>query len=114
METAMKANPNETTVWTVYIDDNFHYMDESYRVLHSTHASLEEAIRTAMRLTAGSVSDCGPGKYRSFGEDPFIKPAPHPDTLAAVLGRHPEWPAEIFADGIFSAWSYAAYLARTH
>ena len=114
METAIKPNPNEPTVWTVCIDDNFHYMDESYRVVHSTHATFEEAVRTAISLTEDSVSHCGHGNYRTFGEDPFIKPAPDPDTLATVLGSHTEWPAEIFADGYFSAWSYATYLARTH
>ena len=56
METAMKPNPTEPTVWTVYIHDNFHYMDESCRVVHSTHEGYGAAVRTAMRLTEESVT----------------------------------------------------------
>ena len=103
--------PPEPLPWTVLVDDNFHYMDESHREVHSRHATLDEAIATAMGLTAASAGENGDG-YQSFGEDPFIKPAPDAEILAAVLARHPEWPAEAFADGYFSAWNYAAYLTR--
>lgn len=95
--------------WAVYVDDNFHYMDESERLLHGRFASLEEALTACMAITQSSVEEHGTG-YTNFGEDPWVMPRPAPDELATVLAAHPEWPAAPFAGGYFSAWTYAGLI----
>ncbi len=98
----------------MYVDDNAHYMDESYRTEYRRFARLEDAIAACMALTAGSVEDTTDASrvctYGLFGEDPWIYPHPDPEELAEVLTRHSEWPAEEFKNGIFSAWTYARIL----
>lgn len=80
--------------WTVFVDDNFHYMDEEERYKLGTYASYQDAL-AASRLCvdifletrdepdAASLFDA----YQSYGEDPFIM------GQACKLG--------------FSAWQYA-------
>ena len=81
----------------IFIDDNFHYMDESERFHHGTFDTLEEAVTEARRIVEKSVrSFFKPGmsfdalwmQYKAFGDDPF------------------------FTSGGFSAWSYAAEFAQ--
>jgi hypothetical protein len=82
----------------VYIDDNFHYMDESERVHRGSFETYEEALAAARRIVEESVRENWAAgrsgeeiyrRYQMFGDDPFIIP-----------GRG------------FSAWSYAREFAE--
>jgi|GEM_PF-2528318 len=84
----------------VCVDDNFHYMDESERTTHGTFATAEEAIEACKRivlesvrsnLKSGMTADELYGRYKSFGDDPFV--------VASAGG-----------DVKFSAWEYAKQL----
>jgi hypothetical protein len=97
--------------WAVYVDDNFHYMDESERVSRGRFATLEEAIAVCIAITRSSVQENGEG-YWNFGDDPWVMPRPEPDVLVAVLAAHPEWPRAAFANGYFSAKTYASLLVK--
>ena len=85
--------------YKVLIDDNFHFMDESERLLHGVFATADEAIAACRRI----VDEClkpmlQPGmtatalyeQYKGFGDDPFIVPVESTDAPVA-----------------FSAWAYA-------
>lgn len=83
--------------WTVYVDDNFHYMDEDERYCLGTFETLDAAVAACQKIVDEFLQD-NPAKtaddlydqYTSFGEDPWIKgPSPAPDTPP------------------FSAWDYA-------
>jgi hypothetical protein len=85
--------------YTVYVDDNFHYMDEDERYKLGDFASLDEAIAACKRVVdtfledETSVESPAAERYRqytSFGPDPFVKT----DDPTAVEQR-------------FSAWGYA-------
>ncbi len=91
----------------VFIDDNFHAMDESERVLHGEYDSYESAMSACkgivdeclgQNLKAGVTSDELYAWYTGMGDDPFIVPA---------RGSHN-----------FSAWDYAkdkcSELCRAH
>jgi hypothetical protein len=67
--------------YTVFIDDNYHYMDESERITHGEFETLEAANKACKKI----VNDClaysyTPGmtaeklyeSYTFFGEDPWI------------------------------------------
>lgn len=65
----------------LFIDDNFHYGDESERVASGEYATLAEAISKAVEIvddylqsayTPGMQSDDLMASYCMFGEDPFI------------------------------------------
>lgn len=78
--------------FTVLIDDNFHYMDESARYQLGVFDTLDDA-RDAARLVVdeylrsayepGMDSDTLFASYTAFGEDPFIVPTDQP--AAGVL-----------------------------
>jgi hypothetical protein len=91
------------------VDDNFHYMDEESRMARGRFSTLEEAIARCMEITRESVEECGTGFFE-FGEDPWVMPKPADAELKTVLASHPEWPAEAFSKGYFSAWDYARLL----
>jgi hypothetical protein len=114
MPSAPDSAPPAAALYTVFVDDNFHHMDEEERTTHCEGVTLEEAIAACMALTEGSVRDCaaddGSNTYSMFGEDPWISPRPDPAELEALLAKHPEWPAQAFERGFFSAWQYAALL----
>ncbi len=83
----------------VFVDDNFHYMDESERYALGEYATLEEAIEVCKKIVDEYLmSALKPGmtaqelnfSYTSFGEDPFI--IANPLAHSGVL---------------FSAWDYA-------
>lgn len=89
-------------IFQLFVDDNFHYMDESERHLVGHFYDYEAALERAKRIVNQSLSENHEegmsaeeleGRYRSFGEDPFIIPTPE--------GR----PS-------FSAWNYAKERAR--
>ncbi|PIR53501.1 hypothetical protein COU76_00800 [Candidatus Peregrinibacteria bacterium CG10_big_fil_rev_8_21_14_0_10_49_10] len=83
-EASVGVAPHLDTVnenFTVFIADNFHYMDDSPHIKHGTFATLEEAIEACEHITIWSVMDqyeegISPekltDKYRTFGSDPYI------------------------------------------
>ncbi len=84
--------------YTVLVDDNFHYMDESQRYTLGEYPSLAAAIQACQAIVDDFLlSALKPGmtagrlysQYTAFGEDPFIIPPP---------GEPPR---------PFSAWDYA-------
>ncbi len=83
--------------WTVYVDDNFHYMDEDERYCLGAFDSIDAAVAACRNIVDEFLKD-NPAKtadelydqYTSFGEDPWIK-GPFPASDAPS----------------FSAWSYA-------
>ena len=82
--------------YTLYVDDNYHYMDESERIKSGDFGSLSKAIAKAKRIVDGYLAEAHKvgmtaeklyDSYITFGEDPFI------------VGGPPE--------SDFSAWDYA-------
>jgi hypothetical protein len=83
--------------YEVYVDDNFHYMDESERYSAGLFDSWE-AAEAKCRLIVddflranykeGMLADQLLSQYRLYGEDPWIRPSGD--------------------DRTFSAWDYAA------
>lgn len=75
--------------YRVMVDDNFHYMDESYRECVGTFENYEDALELANKITLESVisNELSTAaetfqKYKDFGKDPFIRPfgdAPPPE-----------------------------------
>jgi len=67
--------------YTVFVDDNFHYMDEDERYTLGVFATPEEAIAACRSIVDGCIGS-EPGataetlfkNYAMFGEDPFIVP----------------------------------------
>lgn len=67
--------------YTVLVDDNFHYMDESERYKYGTYATLEEAVQVCQAIVDVCLQRAyEPGMsptvlyegYVAAGEDPFI------------------------------------------
>lgn len=67
---------------TVYVDDNFHYMDEDERYEHGTFETKEEALSACRRIVDGFLLNVfKPGmsaeelyeQYTGFGEDPWFR-----------------------------------------
>lgn len=82
--------------YAVFVDDNFHYKDETERFKAGEFATLDEAITCCREIVDGFLhstlqpdmsADALYAQYVSFGEDPFI--------------RGPE------ANVAFRAWDYA-------
>jgi hypothetical protein len=106
----------------LFVDDNYHYMDEESRYRVGSFASYGEALARAkaivdefleQHLLPGMTSKELYEGYVGFGEDPFIIPAGEPafsawdyartrclelcraeDAIVLVL-RYPEWPPEL-------------------
>jgi len=68
--------------YQVFVDDNFHFMDESERYLHGEFDTCEEAISACKKI----IDECLESSYQpemtadqlyesyaGFGDDPFIK-----------------------------------------
>jgi len=86
-----------TESWKVYVDDNFHYMDESERYKLGEFSSYAEAVLACKAIvdaclgnTNSKTADELYQSYVSFGDDPWVK-GPSPD----LDGQR------------FSAWEYA-------
>ena len=71
----------ESKKYSVYVDDNFHYMDESERYKLDTFETCEEAIAACKKIVDEFLEEgYKDGKsfrqlieeYLFFGEDPFI------------------------------------------
>jgi len=67
--------------YKVYVDDNYHYMDESERYSAGSYYSLEKAIEKCKKITIRSLEDLYEQKmsperlsaqWSMFGDDPFI------------------------------------------
>lgn len=78
--------------YTVYIDDNFHYMDESERCTVGTYHSLKKALAECEKIVIQSLKDlCEKGitpeklssQWSMFGEDPFIVGGDEPVPFSA-------------------------------
>jgi hypothetical protein len=89
---------NELGNYLVYVDDNFHYMDESYRYFAGAFGNFEEAVNFCKKILDdflikeyknGMSADELYNHYTDFGEDPFIR------------SNDPDF------TGRFSAWNYA-------
>ena len=106
----------------LFVDDNYHYMDEESRCKVGSFASYDEAVAKAKAIVDAFLEQSyQPGMtsvelyegYTGFGEDPFIVPAGEPffsawdyararctelccdeDAVASVL-KYPEWPPEL-------------------
>ncbi|PIR83679.1 hypothetical protein COU18_03305 [Candidatus Kaiserbacteria bacterium CG10_big_fil_rev_8_21_14_0_10_51_14] len=72
----------EKKKYTVMVDDNFHFTDESERYEAGSFDSAEEAINDCRRITEESVrglylKGITPAglrdRYITFGEDPFVR-----------------------------------------
>ena len=84
--------------YKIFVDDNFHYMDESERYEFGEYETLTAALQAAKGIVDACLTSAyKPGitaddlykGYISFGEDPFIIPTNHEETIT------------------FSAWDYA-------
>ena len=67
--------------YTVFVDDNFHYMDESYRYKLGIYSTWDEAVQAAKSLVdeflTGNKAKASSAEelfsaYCQYGEDPFI------------------------------------------
>ncbi len=73
-----QAKPEDDIPYMVYVDDNFHFTDESERDFHSEYSTFEEAVTACKKIVDDSLGQ-GAGaeeiydNYVSFGDDPFIK-----------------------------------------
>jgi hypothetical protein len=81
----------------MFVDDNFHYMDRSYRSGPVMFLRVDEALAAARQIVdrflaenhvPGMAADTLYGQYTMFVEDPFIVALDGPEVQ-------------------FSAWSYA-------
>ena len=91
-----------TEQYEVYVDDNFHYMDEDERFFLGAFDSHEKAVEACKgvveeslrgQYTPGMAADKLYFMYASFGDDPFIS------------GTKPEGES-------FSSRAYAAELSK--
>jgi hypothetical protein len=110
------------TEYKLFVDDNYHYMEEEERYCAGSFTSYDEALAKAKEIVdefleqgyePGMTSKELYGGYVGFGEDPFIIPPGDPpfsawnyarerckefcrdeDAIASVL-RYPDWPAEL-------------------
>ena len=71
--------------YTVYSDDNYHYMDASERLRHGEYKTYEAALKVAKKIVERSLQELRDSPdittakellrmYVMYGEDPFIVP----------------------------------------
>ena len=84
--------------YVVFVDDNYHYMDDDASYEHGTFASAAEAVEACKKivercLVEGYKPGITPSEllsyYRGFGDDPYIVTMDSAEKVA------------------FSAWTYA-------
>ena len=91
-------NENKAVEYVVWVDDNYHFMDEDERYCAGKFSTFEAALEKATSIVEESLKHCWEpgmttgeleGRYKMFGDDPWVMPIP---------------------EGIerFSAWGYAA------
>lgn len=92
----LKQNNKMANTYQVFVDDNFHHMDEEERYKHGDFQTFEEALTACRSIVdeylqsnykEGITADELYQNYTMFGEDPFI--------LGENIPFH------------FSAWDYA-------
>lgn len=78
--------------YQVFVDDNYHYMDEGERYKRGDFASFEEAVIACKAIVdeyllhvyqEGMTADELNASYTGFGEDPFIVGEPVPFRFSA-------------------------------
>ena len=82
----------ETPAFRVFVDDNYAFTDSSARRPAGTFATWEEAVAACRRIVDASLAELAEpdlsaaellGKYRMFGEDPFVVGEPVPEPFSA-------------------------------
>ena len=89
-----------TKLYTVFVDDNFHYMDESERYKLGEFTDCASAVAACKQMVDEFLISCGSNntdaelyhQYVTFGEDPWVS------------SGDPECK--------FSAWNYARERAK--
>ena len=83
---------NNKIRFEVFVDDNFHYQDESERYKQGEYDTYEEAVKSCKKIVDGELSHLSLNRlsatelyssYTSFGEDPFIRPTPEGERFSA-------------------------------
>ena len=66
--------------WTVYVDDNFHFMDETERYIEGNFSTYDAAVATCRNIidrfllsTEAATAEALYDLYKMFGEDPWIE-----------------------------------------
>lgn len=79
----VQRNSVSVMKFTVFVDDNFHYQDESERYKKGDYPTTEAAIAACKQIVDGYLNSAyreGMSaselyrSYTSFGEDPFVVP----------------------------------------
>lgn len=79
-------------MFEVHVADNFHYMDESEVYTHGSFSTWADAVMASQKIVdsflaqnvkAGMTADKLYRYYTSFGDDPFITPAPDGKSFSA-------------------------------
>ncbi|TIW90715.1 MAG: hypothetical protein E5V59_22540 [Mesorhizobium sp.] len=99
-----RQEPDESH-YQVFVDDHFHYRDESHRYFDGKFPTYDDAVERCRAIVDSELHDAfKPGftaedlfeKYSLFGSDPFIKTPPG-----------------LRVDPPFSAWNYALERCET-
>lgn len=86
----------ETPRYRVFVDDNYHFMEPGAKRTAGAFGTWEEAVAACRRIVDASLAELVEpgmsagallGKYKMFGDDPYVIGEPAPER--------------------FSAWSYA-------
>jgi hypothetical protein len=76
----------------VFVDDNFHYQDESERYKYGEYETYEAAVEACKQIVDGELLHVYQSSmsaadlyysYTSFGEDPFIRPSQPKERFSA-------------------------------
>jgi hypothetical protein len=79
----VNPKPPEEKRYTVFVDDNYHFMDESERYKHGVFATPDEAVAQCKMLVDEFLKSAHkPGMtpeelyrhYSTFGDDPWVSP----------------------------------------
>lgn len=80
----MTEKSESKVCFEVFVDDNFHYQDESERYMYGEYETYEAAVEACRRIIDRDLLHLyrqGEGaaelyfSYTSFGEDPFVRPS---------------------------------------
>jgi len=115
--------------FTVYVDDNFHFVDEDERTVCGRFDHYSDAVGRCRAIVDQFLEEnwkpaMSPGElymmYESFGDDPWISPDPRKEALRNSGKSSGDWKAlvaeclasEEYLAGSFSAWAYAEKRAQ--